>query len=232
MNDWFEWNGVKCTSLGIHVSEHPPITIPEERVTFTDVPGRSGSLITIEADETYNDQVLSVTCFIENTANINAIAAWLKGSGQAVFANRPNGFYYARIVNQIPFEQILRGRPNRTFTVNFRCKPFLYLHDSPEITLTDDTGIITNPGGVHSLPLVTVNGTGDVTIQLNGTILELNDLDGSITMDSELEEAWAGDQSANSLMNGEFLRLKAGYNAYSWEGDVTGVVIQPRWRTL
>ena len=49
---------------------------------------------------------------------------------------------------------------------------------------------------------------------------------------SELEEAWVGDQSANSLMNGDFLRLKAGYNAYSWEGDVTGVVIQPRWRTL
>ena len=51
---------MKCISLGIHVSEHPPITIPEERVTFTDVPGRSGSLTTIEADETYNDQVLSV----------------------------------------------------------------------------------------------------------------------------------------------------------------------------
>ena len=172
------------------------------------------------------------SCFIENTANINAIAAWLKGSGQVVFANRPDGFYYARIVNQIPFEQILRGRPNRSFTVNFRCKPFLYLHDSLEITLTEDTGIITNPGAVHSLPLVTVNGRDDVTIQMNGAILELTDLNGTITMDSELEEAWAGDQPANSLMNGEFLRLKAGYNAYSWEGDVSSIIIQPRWRTL
>ena len=33
-------------------------------------------------------------------------------------------------------------------------------------------------------------------------------------------------------MNGEFLRLKAGYNAYSWEGDVNSVIIQPKWRTL
>ena len=57
-----------------------------------------------------------------------------------------------------------------------------------------------------SLPLVTVNGRDDVTIQMNGAILELTDLNGTITMDSELEEAWAGDQSANSLMNGEFLR--------------------------
>ena len=43
MTDWFEWNGKKCTDFGIHVSEHPPITLPAERSTFTNVPGRSGS---------------------------------------------------------------------------------------------------------------------------------------------------------------------------------------------
>ena len=41
MNDWFEWNGVKCTDYGIYVTEQPPSTIPEERVTFTNIPGRS-----------------------------------------------------------------------------------------------------------------------------------------------------------------------------------------------
>ena len=44
MTDWFEWNGKKCTEFGIHVSEHPPITLPAERSAFTNVPGRSGSL--------------------------------------------------------------------------------------------------------------------------------------------------------------------------------------------
>ena len=33
MTDWFEWNGKKCTDFGIHVSEHPPITLPVERNT-------------------------------------------------------------------------------------------------------------------------------------------------------------------------------------------------------
>ena len=42
MNDWFEWNGKRCTEYGIHVSEQPPLTLPAERVTFTDVPGRCG----------------------------------------------------------------------------------------------------------------------------------------------------------------------------------------------
>lgn len=39
MNDWFEWNGKRCTEYGIHVLEQPPLTLPAERVTFTDVPG-------------------------------------------------------------------------------------------------------------------------------------------------------------------------------------------------
>jgi len=232
LNDWFEWNGVKCTDLGIHVSEHPPITVPEPRITFTEVPGRPGSLTTVEDIDVYEDMVLPVTCFIENTARINEIAGYLKGAGKVVFANRRDGFYYARIVNQIPFEQILRGRPNRTFTVNFRCKPFLYLHDSSPFTLTDSIGVIANPGTVYSEPIITVNGTGDVTIMINGEILELTDLSGSITMDSELREAYSGNESANSHMDGEFIRLLAGNNAYSWDGDVTSIQITPNWRTL
>ena len=51
MMDWFEWNGVRCTQYGIHVLEQPPVTIPSERVAFTDVPGRSGSLTQLEGDD-------------------------------------------------------------------------------------------------------------------------------------------------------------------------------------
>ena len=176
--------------------------------------------------------VLSVTCFIENATRINAIAGYLKGAGKVVFANRQDGFYYARIVNQIPFEQILRGRPNKTFKVNFRCKPFLYLNDSEPFILTNNTGIISNPGSVYSEPIMTVFGSGDITLMVNGTILELTDINGSITMDSELQEAYSGNVSANSHMDGEFIRLLAGNNAYSWDGDVSSIEIRPNWRTL
>ena len=120
MNDWFTWNGVRCTEYGIHVSEQPPLTMPAERATFINVPGRSGSLTTLEGNDVYDDLVLTATCFISNISRITEIAAWLKGSGTVTFANRQGGFYYARIVNQISFEKILRGNPHRSFAVNFR----------------------------------------------------------------------------------------------------------------
>ncbi|MDD7451844.1 MAG: hypothetical protein PUK76_12460, partial [Treponema sp.] len=143
MSDWFEWNGVRCTEYGIHVLEHPLQTVPSERATFTDVPGRSGSLTTLEGEDVYDDMVLTATCLIAGPERIPEIAAWLRGSGKISFANREGGFYYARVVNQIPFEKVLRGNPHRSFSVNFRCKPFFHLDDSSETVIAHSGDFIT-----------------------------------------------------------------------------------------
>lgn len=232
MQDWFSWNGQRCTAFGIHVSEQPPVTIPSERVSFTDVPSRPGSLTTLEGDDVYDDMILTATCFIENLNNLTAISNWLKGSGKVTFANRPEGYYQARVVNQIPFEKILRGNPHRSFAVNFRCKPFLYLNNSPTITITSSGTFITNPGSVYSEPIITVNGSGDITLIIGMTIVELSGVNGSITLDSALQEAYSGFTSLNSQMSGEFPHLLPGQNAISWMGNVSSLTIQTNWRTL
>ena len=232
MNDWFEWNGVKCTDYGIYVTEQPPPTIPEERVTFTDVPGRSGSLTTLEGDYVYNDMVLTATCVISDPDRIPEIAGWLRGSGTVTFANRDGGFYYARIINQVPFEKILRGNPHRTFAVNFRCKPFWYQENVQLITLTTSGTFTTNPGSVYSEPVITVYGSGEITLMVGMTIVELDGITDSITLDTPLMEAYNGAISMNGNMSGDFPSLAPGANAVSWTGNVTKVVIQPNWRYL
>lgn len=232
MNDWFEWNGVRSTSYGVHVLEQPPITLPAERATFTDVPGRSGSLTVLEGDAVYDDMVLTATCLISDPSRIPEIAAYLKGSGKVTFANRPGGFYHARIVNQISFEKILRGNPHRSFAVNFRCKPFWYAGNVPDIALTASGSFIINPGSVYSEPVITVYGTGDITLMVGMSITELSGISGSITLDTPLMEAYSGITSMNSRMSGEFPTLLPGTNAMSWTGNVSSVVIQPNWRYL
>ena len=232
MNDWFEWNGRKCTELGIHVSEHPAITIPSERVTFTDVPGRSGSLTTLQGEDVYDDMVLTATCFITDTSRLSEIAAYLRGAGRVTFANRQGGFYYARIVNQIPFEQVMRGRANRTFAVNFRCKPFFYLNDAAPMTITSSGTFITNPGLIASEPVITLNAYGPVTLLVGMTICDISFVPNGIVLDTPLQEAYLDGTSLNTLMTGDFPKLNPGTNAISWTGSVTSLVIQPNWRTL
>ena len=232
MNDWFEWNGKRCTEYGIRVSEQPPLTLPAERVTFTDVPGRSGSLTTLEGEDVYEDMVLTAQCFIQSGARVSEIAAWLRGGGTVTFANRPGGFYHARVVNQIPFEKILRGNPHLAFAVNFRCKPFWYQKDVAPITLTQSGSFVTNPSSVLAEPVITVYGTGAITLIVGMTITEMESVSGSVTLDTPLMEAYSEATSMNSAMSGDFPVLLPGQNAVSWTGNVTKVVVEPNWRWL
>ncbi len=232
MQDFFLWNGTDCRQYGIHVTEQPPVTIPAERSTQTNVPGRPGSLTQLEGEDVYDDLLLTATCFISDPVQIPAIAAWLKGSGTVTFANRTGGYYKARIANQIPFEKVLRGNPHCAFSVNFRCFPFWYQEDAANITVNTSGTIVTNPGSVYAEPILTVYGSGDITLMVGTTIVELEDISGSIVIDCALKEAYLGSALMNDHMTGDFPVLKPGANAVSWSGVVTRVVIQPNWRYL
>ena len=144
MKDWFSWNGVRCTEYGIHVTAQPSIIRPSERVTFTNVPGKPGSLTTLEANDVYDDFILPVECTVADLSRLPEICAWLKGAGKLGLPARPGGFYNARIANQIEFSKILRNHEKRAFTVSFRCKPFWYQENVPEITLTTSGAYPTN----------------------------------------------------------------------------------------
>ena len=232
MTDYFIWNGVDCRTKGIHVSELPPITIPLERSKQTNVPGRPGSLTQLEGDDVYDDMILTATCFIADPAQIPAIAAWLKGKGTVTFANRTGGHYNARIANQIPFEKVLRGNPHCSFAVNFRCYPFWYQENVSDVTITTSGDTVTNPGSVYSEPLITVYGSGNITLMVGTTIVELTNVSSNIVLDCALKEAYKGTTLMNDHMSGDFPVLKPGLNAVSWSGNVTRIMIKPNWRYL
>ena len=216
MNDWFEWNEVRCTEYGIHVLEQPVLTLPNERATFVDVPGRSGSLTVLEGDAVYDDLVLTAQCMVENMERYEEIASYLKGRGRVTFANRPEGYYEARIVNQIPFEKILRGNPHRSFAVNFRCKPFWYVDTVPAITVTQSGSFVTNPGNVYAEPVITVYGSGSITLMV-GLRYRLEGISGSITLNSALRKP-IQETGMNNAMSGDFPILLPGANAISGRG--------------
>ena len=219
----------------MHVLEQPPYVKPAERVTFTDVPGRSGSLTTIQGEDVYDDTIRTAQCIIANPAYIPALCGWLKGSGKVMFANRPDGFYYAHIVNQIEFDKILRGNPHRSFVVNFRCKPFWYKNNANNvdtISITSSPSSIINPGSVYSEPIIKVTGTGDNVLMVGLQIIELVNNPGNIVIDTSRMESYSGSKNLNSSMRGEYPILKPGTNAISWTGNVTNLNIIPNWRFL
>ena len=232
MTDWFRWNGTKSTDYGIHVSEHPDITFPAERATFTSVPGRSGTLTTLEGDAVYDDMLLSCTCWIEDASRLNEISTWLRGNGTVTFANRQGGFYNARVVNQIPFTKILRGHPNRSFAVTFRCQPMFYLDDNDALTITESNVIITNQGTMPAEPVVQVTLSGDAEINICGCLFSLSDVTGTVTIDTPKLECYQDTASKNGCMTGEYPVIPVDGGYVNWAGDVSQIVITPNWCTL
>lgn len=233
MKDWIEYKGVKCTAKGIHVTEYPVTVIPAERLIFTNVPGRSGALTQKEGRQVYDDVTLSFKFYCADpTPILNDIAAYFSGNGDLRYPYRPGYHYKARVINQIPLQKVIRERPNRTFTVNFRCKPFAYKDDVQDVTLTQSMTNVNNPCSAESEPVITVNGYGNITLLVGAQLIELHDVDGSITLNSELREAYNEDELQNSKMVGDFPVLVPGMNAVSWTGNVSSVVISPNWRSL
>jgi phage-related protein len=232
MMDCFTWNGVRSTAHGVHVTEQPDIIVPSERATFKTVAARSGSLTVLEADNVFDDFILSVDCAVSDLTELHNIGGWLRGSGNLELPEQPGGHYLARVVNQIEFAKVMRGRTNRNFTVTFRCQPFWYVSGVPDIALTESTSIITNPGNIASEPVITVTGSGDITLMVGLTVVELEGVSGSITIDTPLMEAYKGSESLNSKMIGDYPTFAPGSVPISTSGSVTSVTIKPNWRYL
>jgi predicted phage tail component-like protein len=221
--------------FGILISKRPTIPSPKRRVTYIDIPGKHSSLRYDE--ETYEDIILGIECTIKDGENIplkiDEIKAWLFGTGESnlIFSFQNDKYYKAQVVNAIDFEQIYKYTSK--FIIIFNCRPFKYAVQNDLITITQTESIIYNEGSIESEPIITVFGTGDITINVNEQSVELEDVDSKIILNTVIQDAYDENiNSQNYKMSGEFIRFELGTNLISWTGNVSKLEILPNWRWL
>lgn len=239
MAKWFSFAGQMSTNLGVVVQEYPPLTLPEERADFKPALGKSGSYTILEGDAVYEDIVLAVKCIASESAQLDQIGAWLRGSGLLVLGNMPDRAYIARGVNQIELERVLRGRLSRTFAATFRCKPYRYVYPQPtDVTLTS-AGSVTNPGTADAEPVIIVTGSGNIVLTLGAKTIEITGLPaGSITIDTAAGVAYKTGSDPLIPLTGIISRddwpytIPPGACPISWTGSVSSVKISRPWRYI
>ncbi|MDL2205474.1 hypothetical protein LJC33_01020 [Eubacteriales bacterium OttesenSCG-928-N13] len=232
MADWFQFKDTRSTEMGVYVTTYPPIALPEERVEFVTVPGRSGSLTVTEGDCVYDDITLSVECMVHDLGTLDQISGWLRGRGDLVLGNRPDTYYKARVVNQIELEKIVRGRPHRAFAVVFRCVPFRYQYPASEAVEFTESGSMMNPGNVYAEPLITITGSGEIDLTIRESTLHLEDVSGSITIDTAARLAYNGSINQSFKLTGDWPVIPVGTSMVAWTGGATKVSISPNWRNI
>lgn len=213
--------------MGVEIVAFPQITKPERNIQKINVAGRSGSLILDSG--TYNDYTLNIECVLNPFSNkkqpISKIINWLDGAGDLILSIEPNMQYKAFISNAIPLTNVIDIFPN--FQVIFNVQPFKKALGINSFEITKDTNY-NNPCFLHTHPIITIYGTGDVQLNINGEVFLINSIDEYITINSDLQEVYKDDINQNNNYNNfNFPKLQPGLNNISFTGDVEKIVIEP-----
>lgn len=222
MLPFFIWNGIKSDDLIIN--KLPNVIKAAKDITKTEVQGRDGFLT--QDNGSYKSIVKSVECTMKDLERIDSMCSWLTGSGEVIFSNEPTKVYKATIINQIEFERVVATF--HSFIIQFECQPHKYDIDNELITLLT-SGSVYN-AGTTCKPIIKIYGTGAIDLTINSTIINLTNVDGYVTIDSDLIDCYKDAELKNNYMNGDFPELVNGTNNISWTGSVSRIEIIPNWR--
>lgn len=241
---WFEFNGVRSSSLGVRLMDGHAFSRGEARGSQEEVAGRDGYLwLSDGAAEAFE---IKRRCRAP-ARQLRRIAAWLSGSGRLRFSQEKGAAYDARVIKRIEFRSAVPGmNPLYDFEVTFSCQPHPYVWPEAEpITITASGTELNNPGTAPALPRIEITGSGDFSLTIGMQTLFFSGVEGGIIVDSELMDALTADGRllANEKISGDLFEIQPGYNVVQWleggvsdageaPGRVERVVITPRWRNL
>ena len=252
MEDYFIWNGVDSRTMGVVVTQLPPVVYPAERVEQVTVPGRPGFLSRTEGVGIYDGYLKTVSIGNRRAADPRVIAAWLRGQGEVIFGNEPDRVYFGRILKEASLERSMRGV--YAGAVSWMVQPGKGQWP-PEgaITITGRHYSLFNPGDLPAKPLYRVaKGTGaniqlflGPTTQYTHVTVTLADTawasETAVVIDSDAMQVTTADgsESLNSVTrlyyNGQEGLWIPPHEAVDIDvvGDTqSAVTVTPRWRWL
>lgn len=240
-NAWFEFNGVNSLDMHLRIENDISFSSPEADIDFIEVVGRDGDLAIDYGRLKSTEKPFPVTLDLPEGHSINKAASdisqWLKGDKgwfPLLFSGEEDHYYMAMCYQQFDIKETLKTFGKTVIT--FKVMPVKYRLDNDAFTISNGQALF-NPEKRASEPLITVRGMGDVTLQNNGADwLMLRSVDGELTVDSQLMSVFKNDLPAYDKMIGElspmFPILSPGENVITWTGNVTEILIEPRWEAI
>ena len=232
MLHYFIWNGTDSRTKHIRVNNRVPIVRPEERVEHITIPGRAGELTQVEGEHIYNSYIQSVSLEVLGAAYVPAAEVWLTGGGEVTFDTQATLKQKARIINAVTFEKVSRNLDIWKAEVQFYCEPFKSLTDEEDIEVTESGDTLENPGTLPALPEIQIEGSGAVSISINGVTLIIPDLTSGWTADCANNWICQNGVPQFGAWQGSFPEIPVGESTLLYTGNVTAITITPHWRFL
>ena len=224
-------NGVTSKTInGLLISNLPAISKPMIRTNTETIDGRDGDITTTLGYSAY-DKTFDIG--LHGEYNVDDVIKYFDSCGEVIFSNEPDKYYRFAIYNQIDFSKLLRLKKA---SVTMHVQPFKYDANEAEKTFATGTFSVRNIGNIYSKPVLTITGTGAVTVTLNNTQILTLALGTGKTIIIDAEQMNAYDTSGNYLNrsvtgNYDDLRLNVGINNIVIGGTITQAKINriSRW---
>lgn len=227
------WKNIDSRTIeGLIICELPPITKPKMKTAVIQIDGRDGDIIEELGYESYTK---IVKIGLTRNYDINKVIKYFTGSGDLNLSNESDKIYKCRIIDKIDYEKLLRFK---TAVVKFHTQPFKYLKEEEEygLEITTETSLIVNNIGLEmSKPIITLSGSGTITLSVNNSTVfnyTFPENETEVVIDSQEEEAYLNGVYKNRNMTGVFPKLEPGENEISWSGSLNKIKIEPKSRWI
>ena len=160
------------------------------------------------------------------------ISEWLNVAGykDLTISYDPDFIYRAAYLETFSIEETMRQFGKTT--INFVCYPVKFYKQGRTTQKLMNGATLNGLGNVNAKPIITLVGSGDCTLTINGRKTKLKDIQGKITLDMQANQVFKDNLPAwdKVVRSSQFQMpyLDYGRNLISWDGNFEVFTI-PNW---
>ena len=220
---------------GVHIDVYGRCTIAplfKKSKLETQLHFIEGSDKTTRTELGFSGYVTTAQILLPPDTNIDDVHSWLNGGGRLV-NDGSNKYVDAFVDDVIEPDFLTLGTYWKKLTVSFLVLDTFKHVDEADTIITVSPTIYTNVGTYFSNPKLTIEGSGEIEVSINGRSFQYDFLtDTEVTIDTTQKDAYLGAVLKNRQMTGDFPTLDIGSNSISWSGTITQITLTPNTRYL
>lgn len=224
------------TFRGIHTGEFEGLIVrtannpllPPKRTQKVNVIGQDGSYV---FEDGYENKVLEFTCTLvkgtvkQRRQRAREIALWLADSGDLVLDYESDKTY--KVVKTVSDVSLAIDQAWDEFNIVFEVEPFQY-KGLQTLSFENPASVsIVNNGNIDAETIISITGTGNVTVTCGTKSFTLTGMSEKLNVDSKKMLVYT-DTKANGILkhSGDFIKLPPGTNTISINGSVLNMTVK------
>lgn len=230
----FTFNGVSSTTHGLRVTSDYVINSTGNDVETVSVPGRDGDLLI--SKNRLKSVTIELPCTVLSSRKLtdaeSDISNWLNVDGykDLTLSWDPDFIYRSAFIETFEIASLMRqfGKVK----LNFLTYPVKFYKQGRTTQTLSNGATVNGLGNVKANPVITLVGSGDCTLTINGRKTKLRAVQNTITLDMQARQVFSGNLPAwDKVVRApqyQMPYLDAGRNLISWDGDFS-VKMAPYW---